>query len=176
MSKLTDEITLDYLKNNLQYGEQVEKMIEILETKAREIASEVSSLEEMEGPAQEKGEYRMVEKCPLIPVLNEVKKYNAAYIGSNIFSVPAFYPKIVDQYDVKYPDDSALLSPLCIICQVARRAFGELKGIDIQHIACKHYKAPKAVCSRKGLRKFGLTEAEAAQLMGNNNCLYGCKK
>lgn len=69
MTKITDEITLEYLKDFLQYGEKIEKMEEILETKGKALATEIQSLEELEGESEREGDLHLLMKCPMVPVL-----------------------------------------------------------------------------------------------------------
>ena len=176
MARLIDEVTLDFLKEKLQYGEQVDKMIANLETKAKEITSGVASLDELDGDAEKQGSLRIFKKCLMLSVLSEVKKFNAEFMGSGIFTLPAYYAQIVNHYSDAHPDDNAFITPLCILCQVARKTFGEAHHMDVQHVACKPFMSKNVVCSKKGLEKSGITEEKAKELLANTMCMYMAKE
>jgi hypothetical protein len=174
MGKITEVLSLDYVNSVLQYGVGIDKMITKLEEKGHQLAQTLKSLEELEGEAEVKDKLRILKKCPMVAVLDAVKKINATLIGEE--NLPDFYPLIVEQYSKKHSDDCAILHPLCIAHQHIRRAFGEKHQLKIQQIACRSDSTGRVVFSKKGLGEAGLTQGEANQIISQNACLYICEK
>ena len=173
MSKLVDEITVDYLKEFLQYGEKADKMEKTLETKGKALATEIEFLEELEGEATDAENLKALLDCPMTNVLKEIKKVNEELTGENAF--PDFYKDIVDEYKKKYPDDAAILHPLCIVHQSIRKTFGKIHGQEIQQVACRAMATGDVVYSKKGLGANGISEEKAKEMLEGKACLYHVK-
>ncbi len=176
MAKLTDEITIEYLKDILQYGEKIENMESVLEKKGKTIATQVSTLAELEGESFEKDGFRVLKECPMVPVLKQIKEANEELTGINAF--PGFYADIVKEYIEKNPGEGAILHPLCIVHQIIRKTYGILNGKHIQQVACRSMETGKVVYSETGMEKGGLTEEEADELIQEESDeqinLYAC--
>ena len=174
MSRITEELTPEYVNSILQYGADIAGMIMTLKEKGWELSMLIESLEELEGESEIDGGLRILMKCPMVPVLKAIKSANAFLTGEE--KLPDFYPAIVSEYVETYPDDAAILHPLCIVHQQIRKAFGEKGGIEIQQIACRSGETGKVVHSRRGLERTGKNEEDATELLGERACLYACGK
>jgi len=174
MSKLVDELNPQYVNSVLQYGAKVEEMILKLEKKGEDLAKTLKDLEELEGASEIKGELHILLKCPMVPVLSSIKKANAEFTGEE--ALPDFYPQLLKEYIEKHPDDSAILHPLCIAHQHIRKSFGDKQGLNIQQVACRSGSTGKVVYSKKGLTAAGMSEEQAYKEIGENACLFICKK
>ncbi|MBU1999358.1 MAG: hypothetical protein ABIG46_00600 [Candidatus Omnitrophota bacterium] len=174
MSKLTEELAPQYVNSVLQYGADVVEMINKLQKKGEAFSETINSLDELEGAFEIKGTLRILLKCPMVVVLEAIKKANAELTGEEV--LPDFYPKLVEEYIKKHPDEGAILHPLCIAHQQIRKAFGQKQGLEIQQIACRSGSTGKVVFSDKGLKEAGMTEEEARKAIGENACLYLCKR
>lgn len=170
MSRITEELTAEYVNSILQYGREISDMVKDVETKGRQIAETINTLEELEGRSDIEDRLYILKECPMVPVLDSVKKVNAQLIGEEI--LPDFYPKIVEEYIAERPDDCAILHPLCIAHQVIRKTFGDSHGLKVQQIACRSGSTGKVVFSEKGLTEASMTEEEAKEKLADNACLY----
>ncbi|MBU2222319.1 MAG: hypothetical protein KJ722_06835, partial [Candidatus Omnitrophica bacterium] len=170
MIKITDELNLEYVKGLLQYGVDINEMVVKLEEKGRQLAQNIESLEELEGEVEVEGELCVLKQCPMVSVLNAVKKANAELTGEE--NLPDFYPQIVKDYIENHPEEGAILHPLCIVHQRIRKAFGEKHGFEIQQIACRSGSTGKVVYSKKGLEKAKMNEEEVSKAIGQGACLY----
>ena len=170
MAKITEHINIEYVKEFLQYGEKIAKMVATLETKGKALATEIGTLEELEGKSERKGDKCILKKCPMVPVLEEIKKANEDLTG--VRALPNFYAQIVEEYVNLHSGEESILHPLCIAHQVIRKTFAKLKGMHIQQIACRSGESGKVVYSKNGLEKGGLSEEQALEMLGDNACLY----
>jgi hypothetical protein len=170
MVKITEELNLDYVHEVLKYGRRIKDMIGDLERKGAELAKEVTSLEELEGKAEVQGENVILLACPMVPVLNELKKEHKELLG--IEKLPAYFPDIVDMYISMNPNSAAILHPLCIAHQHIRKEFGKAHGAEIEQIACRSGATGEVVYAKAGLDKAKMTEDDAKKLLGERACLY----
>jgi hypothetical protein len=172
MIYIIEALNPKYINSVLQYGAKIEDMIKQLEQKGNDLAETVKTLKELEGVSLIKGGLHILVKCPMVPVLESVKKANAEFTGEP--SLPDFYPQLVEAYINKHPFDAGVLHPLCIAHQQIRKAFGAKHGLEIQQIACRS-DSGEVVYSQQGLKAAGLTEAQACKEIGENACLFICK-
>lgn len=170
MSRITAELSPEFVNGVLQDGVEIPAMIATLQEKGWELSRMISTLEELEGPSEVDGDLRILISCPMVPVLKEIKKANAAQTGAE--ALPDFYPQIVAEYTARHPEDAAILHPLCIAHQQIRKAFGERSGLEIQQIACRSAETGKVVHSRTGLSKISRSEEEATRMLDTRACIY----
>lgn len=164
MLKLSSEINAGYVEEVLTSDVAIDKLLNILEAKGKEMAAQISSMEELEGESVVKGNLRILKQCPMAEVIAEVKAHN-----NN--ALPPHYDEIVAAFKNKYPNRGAILHPLCIIHQVIRTTFGMEHGEYYEEVACRGGDGT-IVVSQDGLVMSGLTDEEAKQTVSGSACLY----
>lgn len=166
--------TLDFVHSVIRKGEDVDTIVEALVLKADEEAKNVNSLEELEGEAIEEGAIRILKKCPMVPVLEIIRKENLARTGRE--ELPAFYQDIVDRFIEQHPGEGAQLHPLCIVHQAMRDIIGSHKGRLTRQIACRSPFTGKVVFSQNGLNLANLTVDRVRDKIEGHACMYMTRK
>lgn len=161
---------VEFIHSVLTDGADVDRVIETLVLKADAEADSVGSLEELEGSSVQDGDVRVLEKCPMVPTLNTIKKDNLAETGKE--ELPGFYGEIVQRYAQQHPDEAAVLHPLCIVHQAMRDIIGSRKGHLTRQIACRSGATGKVVFANNGLSLANLTEDQAKEKIDGYACMY----
>lgn len=174
MSKIHELCNLDYIHSVIREGEDIDTIVESLVLKADEEAPNVESLEELEGEAVHDGDLRILEKCPMKPVLDDIKKENLAKTGKE--ELPAFFQEIVDRFIKQHPNEGSLLHPLCIVHQAMRDIIGSKEGYINRQVTCRSSDTGKVVFAKNGLSLANLTEDEARAKIEGKACIYLQKK
>jgi len=162
--KLSSEINAAYVGDVLTADVAIDKLLNILETKGKEMGSQISSMEELEGESAVNGNMRILKQCPMSGVIAEVK-------ANNNGALPSHYNEIVKGFKARYPNRGAILHPLCIIHQVIRTTFGMEHGEYYEEVACRGADGMIAV-SEDGLVMSGLTADAAREMVSGAACLY----
>lgn len=162
--------SVEFVHSVLREGADIDQIIEALVLKAEEEAGKVESLEELEGESIYDGDLRMLQKCPMVPLLNSIKKEELARTGKE--ALPGFYRDIVERAIEQNPGEGSLLHPLCIVHQAMRDIISSQKGSITRQIACRSADTGKVVFARNGLLLAGLTEDQARDQLDGLACLY----
>ena len=170
MSRIEDICSLEFVQSVLHDGVPIDGMIETLVLKADEEARNVGSLEELEGESIPDGDLRILKTCPMVPVINAVKKHNLAETGED--ALPAYYREIVERCIEQYPGEAAILHPLCIVHQAMRDVISSGKGTLTRQIACRSGATGEVVFANKGLSAANLTEEQARGKIDGYACMY----
>ncbi|MBI2848705.1 MAG: hypothetical protein HYX88_01040 [Chloroflexi bacterium] len=166
--------SLDFINTVLREGADVDEVVETLVLKAEEEAKNVDSLQELEGEAIEDGEIRILKECPMVPILDMVRKENLVRTGRE--ELPMFYQDIVERFIEQNPGEGAILHPICIVHQAMRDIIGSEKGALTRQIACRSTSSGKVVVSRNGLSIANLTEHQARDAIDGYACMYIIRK
>lgn len=165
MSEIARLITIDYINSIFKEGRSIEEIIEDLENKGFELGQEVEDLDRFEGESLVKDSLRILKACPMIGLLEELKRLNNDQL-------PQYFKDVVNQYKTKYPRRAGILHPLCIVHQIVRKTFGMNKDKYFEQIACRSASSGEVVFCEDGLVMAGLNEDEARNLIANYACLY----
>lgn len=165
------------LEDNKNNG--IDHLIELLVLKALEEAKNVSSLKSLEGESSAKGNLRILKTCPMASTLNAIKKENLAKTGKKKF--PKIFQDIVQKYLEKYPNEGAILHPLCIVHQAIRDIIASKKnfisrGIACRGAACHSPKKENIAYSKEGIHLSGKTKKQVTTLIKGHSCVYLLKK
>jgi len=192
------ELTKEYIDTVLNPERKlITALIGDLKTKGREIAKSITkhaytSIDEffeafdqgkseinlLDGSSMRKGNIITLTGCVLHPLRKSL-------LGKN-GKLPSFYNEIEKKYVDMYKRNTAILNPLCIVCQVVRETLGkDIKIGDrrlfIQQVACRSEITGKRVYSEEGLRivkelslgnKTAFNREDIEDILNNYSCLY----
>ena len=170
MLELQKICNIDFIHSVIKEGEDIDKIVEALVLKADEEAQNVGSLEDLEGECIQDGNLRILKQCPMIPILNEIKKENLAETGKE--ELPTFFQEIVDRFIEQQPNEGSILHPLCIIHQAMRDIIGSQKGYLNRQVACRSADTGKVVFGNNGLSLANLDENQTRDKIDGKACIY----
>ena len=178
MERLAQEITVEFIDSLKGAEENIGKITAQLEDKGKELSQSLAHIEELEGAGQTRDDVHILMKCPLLPVLREIKMMNAGSCPEEE-EFPEYLRQIRDAYLRRFPG-AAILHPLCIVHQHIRKAFLEESGVATEDIACRNAETGEvAISTAKSLRSRSVkTEKTIEDLTytAHFSCVYRCSK
>ena len=197
MMKLKEKLTREFVSSTLREDRKlISALIADLNDKGKSIAGEIrcrsypslaeffnahdrgeSEFVQIEGRSDRIGNLFLIKSC----MLHDLK------IGllDSSGQLPTWYDAIEKKYLEIYPKKTAILNPLCIVCQVVREsAAGSIraggKPLTVVHLACRSELTGKRVRSRDGIElaikkmppEAGFSGEKLEKLLDEYQCAY----